>query len=248
MSAARKRRIRTSGRAAQSARPLSDGHVITAPDGVRGFDADVVITRDAASAFFEHGYRFCIRYVARRKASDHDLSPAEAATLLGAGFGLMIVQHVESEDGWVPTPTKGAEYGTTAASESSRIGIPPGVCVWLDLEGVAVGTPADDVIGYCNQWHSAVASAGFVPALYVGWHSGLNPTQLYRSLRFTHYWGAYNLNSDQVPAVRGLQMKQSASRPIDRLPEFDFEFQTDLIRTDALGGRPTVVAPENWLE
>jgi hypothetical protein len=56
------------------------------------------------------------------------------------------------------------------------------------------------------------------------------------------------LNSDQVPAVRGLQMKQSASRPVDRVPDFAFEFQTDLIRTDALGGRPTVVALENWLE
>lgn len=243
MSAARSRR-----KLARSVATLTDGHVITAPDGVRGFDADVVITPEAATAFFAHGYRFCIRYVARRKASDHDLSPTEAATLLEAGFGLMIVQHVEAEDGWVPSATKGAEYGAIAASESSRIGIPAGVCVWLDLEGVATGTRADDVIAYCNRWHSAVASAGFVPALYVGWHSGLNPTQLYRDLRFTHYWGAYNLNSDQVPAVRGLQMKQSASRPVDRVPDFAFEFQTDLIRTDALGGRPTVVALENWLE
>lgn len=186
--------------------------------------------------------------MARRKASDNDLSPDEAATLLDAGFALMIVQHVESEDGWVPTAAKGSAYGAMAASESTRIGIPPGVCVWCDLEGVASGTPSDDVIEYCNQWHSAVAGAGFVPALYVGWHAGLSSTQLYRSLRFTHYWGAYNLNSDQGPAVRGLQMKQSESRPIDRVPDFDLGFQTDLIRTDALGGRPTVVAPENWLE
>lgn len=245
MSAARSRRKRSAGRSAPT---LSNGHVFTAPDGVRGFDANVVITPDAAAAFFAHGYRFCMRYVARRKEGDNDLSPAEAQTLLGTGFGLMIVQHVESEDGWVPTPAKGAAYGAMAASESTRIGIPAGVCVWCDLEGVAVGTPADDVIAYCNRWHSAVASAGFVPALYVGWHAGLTPTQLYRALRFTHYWGAYNLNSDQVPAMRGLQMKQSESRPIDRVPKFDFLFQTDLIRTDALGGRPTVVAPENWLE
>lgn len=246
MTPARSVRKRSTRRAAPT--PLLDGHVFTAPDGVRGFDANVVITPDAAAAFSAHGYRFCVRYVPRRKANDNDLRPDEAATLIDAGFALMIVQHVEAEDGWVPTSAKGVAYGTTAASECSRIGIPSGVCVWLDLEGVAVGTPTDVVIAYCNQWHSVVASAGYVPALYVGWHAGLNPTQLYRALRFTHYWGAYNLNADQAPAVRGLQMKQSASRPIDRVPDFNFEFQTDLIHTDALGGRPTVVAPENWLE
>ena len=87
-----------------------------------------------------------------------------------------------------------------------------------------------------------------MPGLYVGWHAGLNRTQLYRALRFTHYWGAYNLNSDQAPAVRGLQMKQAESKPLDHVPNFDFLFQTDLIRADALGGRATVIAPESWLE
>jgi hypothetical protein len=39
MSAARSRRKR-----ARSVVTLTDGHVITAPDGVRGFDADVVLS------------------------------------------------------------------------------------------------------------------------------------------------------------------------------------------------------------
>jgi hypothetical protein len=69
-----------------------------------------------------------------------------------------------------------------------------------------------------------------------------------RVVRFTHYWGAYNLNADQAPVVRGLQMKQSARRPIDAVPGAKFDFQTDKVRTDALGGRPTLVAPEHWFE
>jgi hypothetical protein len=99
---------------------------------------------------------------------------------------------------------------------------------------------------YCNRWHAAVAGAGYVPGLYAGWHSGLSPQQLHQALRFTHYWGAYNLNSDEVPAVRGLQMKQSARQPGEAVPGCDFEFQVDTIRTDALGGRPILAAPAGW--
>jgi len=158
----------------------------------------------------------------------------------------MVVQHVESEDSWTPTPDKGDANGSVAAEESTAIGIPAGVTVWCDLEGVAVGTPADDVIDYCNRWHSAVAAAGFVPGLYVGFHCGLNPDQLYRSLRFTHYWSSYNLNSDEMPAVRGVQMRQGAARPLDRVPGFKFEFDTDVITGDRLGGFPTLVGPDEW--
>lgn len=224
------------------------GHVYTAPDGTRGFDTNVIVDPGAADAFFVHGYRFGIRYVPRLVARDNDLNTAEAATLLDAGLGLMIVQHVESEDGWVPSGAKGGRFGATAARECERIGVPAGVCVWLDLEGVAAGTPAEDVIEYCNRWHSAVASTGFVPGLYVGWHAGLNGVQLYHALRFTHYWRAYNLNADVVPAIRGVQMTQAERQPADRVAGVDFLFQTDIVHTDALGGRPTIVAPESWLE
>jgi hypothetical protein len=43
-------------------------------------------------------------------------------------------------------------------------------------------------------------------------------------------------------------MKQAACKPLDRVAGSDFLFQTDSISSDALGGHPTVVAPENWLE
>jgi hypothetical protein len=227
---------------------LLHGHVYTAPNRIKGFDTNVSVTPSAAAAFFAHGFRFCVRYVGRQKAKPNDVSAGEAAALLDAGLGLMIVQHVESEDGWTPNPDKGAAYGAEAAKECNHIGVPSGVCVWCDLEGVDLTTPAEDVVGYCNAWHSAVAAEGFVPGLYVGWHAGLNRTQLYRALRFTHYWAAYNLNSDQSPAVRGVQMKQAECKPLDRVAGFDFLFQTDIVRADALGGRPTMVAPENWLE
>jgi hypothetical protein len=225
------------------------GHVFTAPDGVRGFDTAQRLTPKIASAFFAHGYRYAVRYVRRAKAHpDRDLSTGEAETLLEAGLGLMVVQYVESEESWIPSGDKGETNGAIAAAEADRVGVPSGVTLWCDLEGVDPATAAPDVVEYCNRWHEAVAKAGFLPGLYVGWHAGLNPTQLYRSLRFTHYWAAYNLNSDQAPAVRGVQMKQSERKAVDSVAGTKVAFQTDKIRTDALGGRPTVLAPDDWLE
>ena len=227
---------------------LLNGHVYTSPNGVRGFDADEKISPQAAAAFYAYGYRFCLRYVGRLKANAKDLTPNEAKGLLTAGLGLMPVQHVASERAWTPTPDKGASYGAFAARELARIGIPAGVTIWCDLEGVASGTDAADVIAYCNQWHSAVAAAGFVPGLYVGWHAGLDATQLYEDLRFTHYWGAYNLNADEAPATRGLQMRQAVRKSNDTVRGFNFLFQTDRVQADALGGRPTLLARDGWLD
>ncbi len=224
------------------------GDVFTAPDGVRGFDTAETVTAGAAAAFHKKGYRFCVRYVRRDKPHRSALSRIEAKSLLNAGLGLMAVQYVESDSSWNPTAAKGSRNGEIAASEAGMLELPWGVTVWCDLEGVAVGTPAQRVIDYCNRWHAAVSRAGYVPGLYVGYHAGLTRMQLYRALRFTHYWGAYNLNADQYPAVRGLQMKQSQRKAGDSPPVHGLDFQVDKVRADALGGRPTLLALDGWPE
>src|SRR5207249_1924084 len=63
-----------------------DGHVFTVPDGVRGFDANLIIPPNAAAAFIQRGYRFCVRYVRRQTVHDFDLTPDEADGLIGAGW------------------------------------------------------------------------------------------------------------------------------------------------------------------
>jgi len=224
------------------------GHVFTAPDGVRGIDTASTVTAAAAAALHKAGYRFCVRYVRRDKQHASALSPKEARYLLNTGLGLMAVQYVESESSWKPTSAKGSRNGGVAASEAEKLELPWGVTIWCDLEGVEVGTPAQRVIDYCNQWHSAVSSAGYVPGLYVGYRAGLSPPQLYRSLRFTHYWGAYNLNADKYPAVRGLQMKQSQRKSGDAPTGLGLDFQVDRVSADALGGRPTLLALDGWPE
>ena len=189
-----------------------------------------------------------MRYVRRDKPHATALNPTEATTLLDSGLGLMIVQYVESESAWNPSAAKGFTNGKVAAGEAVKLGVPWGVTIWCDLEGVKVGTPRQRVIDYCNRWHLEVAAAGYVPGLYVGYHAGLTASQLYLKLRFTHYWGAFNLNSDQFPSVRGLQMKQSIRRAGDLISGVQLDYQVNRVAADRLGGRPTLLALEGWPE
>lgn len=219
------------------------GTLLPAPDGMSGIDCNDPLTPETAAAFFSRGDRYAIRYLPRITPHPNDLTSEEAAIILAAGLHLMAVQHVESEDGWIPSLAKGTQYGAVAAEQMTTIGFPIGSYCALDLEGVAVGTPASMVSGYCNLWYDAVHAAEFVPVLYVGWHCGLNASQLYHALKFSRYWGAYNLNADEEPLVRGLCMKQHAAVPADIPPGVTFGFDKNTTMTDAKGGTIILLGP-----
>jgi len=53
-------------------------------------------------------------------------------------------QHVD-EPGWSPTGPLGTNHGKNAANNVGSVGFPPGVNVWLDLEGVNAGASAQAV-------------------------------------------------------------------------------------------------------
>ncbi|HYH79916.1 MAG TPA: DUF1906 domain-containing protein [Longimicrobium sp.] len=216
------------------------GTATAATPGAKGFDANVTISAGVAQAFVEAGYKFCIRYVGRTAMAGHDLTAGEAATILQSGLALMVVQHVE-EPGWAPSGALGTEYGANAAAFTKAIGVPPGVNVWLDLEGVADGAATQDVTAYCDNWFAEVQAAGYVPGLYVGYGAGLGPQGLY-DLKFQHYWSAYNLNGDQYPAVRGVQMRQeTGGGTVGGLTTESYD--DDFTQTDALGGNALWLAP-----
>ena len=221
------------------------GQLIEAPEGLLGFDANSFIGPSTAALFRSKGYRFAIRYVPRHKPNPNDLSMSEAAGILSSGLGLMIVQHViaplEDGTGWVASGALGTEYGAFAAKSCREIGLPEGVNVWCDLEGVRAHTDPRDVIAFCNNWHAEVGTAGYTPGLYVGYGPGLTADQLYRKLRFEHYWSAYNLNSDQIPAVRGVQMKQAKEQRMGVL-----RFDPNTIQRDNVGGLPLMLVDSEW--
>lgn len=215
----------------------------TLADGARGLDANRPLSAADAAAFRAKGFQFVVRYVRRSQAHDYDLSPAETARILGAGLGLMVVQHVAPE-GWSPTADDGALYGNTAGREALIAGYRSGATLWCDLEGVAKSTAQGDVIDFCNEWSDAVKALGFVPGLYVGDSCGLSAGLLYHALKYSAYWSAYNLNGDQHPVVRGVQMKQSAAKHEDFIPGFTNQnMDVDVICGDALGGTPSLLLP-----
>jgi hypothetical protein len=207
-----------------------------APAGARGFDANTPLNAAAAREFWDAGFRFVLRYVGRDAMASHDLSTAEAELLLAQGFGLMPVQHV-LEPGWKPTGSLGTEYGANAARFAQQIGIPAGVSLWLDLEGVSTDSQAPDVVAYCNNWYGQVAAAGYVPGVYIGWHPGLTGEQLYSKLSFKHYWAAYNVDGVSTPHPRGYQMIQSCGTGTVGGITTD-AYDVDTTAADGMGGVP----------
>jgi len=212
------------------------GTVLNAPEGIRGFDANVAISASVARQFVDAGYHFCVRYVGRTQMASHDLTAAEAQTLLGAGLALMPVQHVQAGE-WAASGSLGAEYGANAAQFVTAIGFPPGVNVWLDLESVSTSSAAADVVAYCNNWYDAVAGAGYTPGIYVGWQPMLSNSQLYSALKFKHYWGAYNV--DAVIPQRGWVMKQTPAHT--QVAGIDHD--DNITHVDGLGGQVIWLAP-----
>jgi hypothetical protein len=215
----------------------------TLPTGSRGVDCNAPISRADAALFAGKGFTFAIRYVRRSQANTYDLTTGEVLGILAGGLGLMAVQHVAAP-GWEPSAQLGTQYGSTAAAECQRLGIPAGVTVWCDLEGVGDDADHRAVVGYCNAWYDAVAALAYVPGLYVGDSCILTPLELYRSLKFAAFWSAYNLNGDAAPAVRGVQMRQHAAKAVDMVPGFTNQnMDVDVICGDALGGSPTLLLP-----
>jgi hypothetical protein len=219
-------------------------NVITAPPSTKGFDCNTALNRRTIEVLRKAGYNFGLRYAPRLHAATHDLTASEAIAMLQGGLALMVVQHVEAGE-WIPSAQKGHDYGAVAAQHCLDCGISAGTMCWLDLESVDTHSPAKAVIDYCNNWYTHVAKAGFTPGVYVGWQPGLDASQLYYKLRFEHYWAAYNLNRDQIPLVRGIQMQQA--REVT-LPGLDFPIDPNKTMTDEKGGLPLVLAPEGWLE
>ncbi|MGB6165085.1 MAG: DUF1906 domain-containing protein [Pseudonocardiaceae bacterium] len=183
------------------------GSVEKALPNQTGFDASSGILATVATTLASIlGYKFAIRYISRGPTEDPgDLSHDEAVSILNSGLALMAIQHVEPA-GWHPSAALGTQYGQTAAAHAAEIGFPANVNVWLDLEGVAEGTPAQNVIDYCNNWFDAVSANDFVPGVYIGANSGLNADQL-SNLKFAHFWKS----SSTVPPVpgRGYQLIQT---------------------------------------
>jgi hypothetical protein len=213
---------------------MINGRVAPLPDGSMGCDITERLNPITARQFANKGFKFIVRYVGRGDGSHNfdDLIEDEGQAIIDAGMGLCVVQHPLAE-GWRPTQALGQQFGAAAAKLSGAAGVPAGVSVFLDLEGVASGTAAQDAIDYCNAWHTQVAAVGYVPGLYIGANPALTADQLYWDLKMQSYWRGGSSESSGVPADiphRGYQMRQRITGAGAS------EFDSDMIAADNFGG------------
>ena len=209
---------------------MINGRVAPLADGSIGFDVTTRLNPASAKQYYNKNFRFVVRYIGRGDGSSNyvDLSQEEGQIIIDAGLGLGVVQHPLAE-GWHPTHDLGARFGSAAARLAGDAGLPSGVTVWLDLEGVASGTSAQQVTDYCNSWFNEVAAVGYVPGVYVGANPGLSADQLYWDLRMKSYWRGGSSASAGVPEEipnRGYQMRQRITGSGAN------EFDSDVIKAD----------------
>ncbi len=215
---------------------ITDVKAEPAKAGMQGFDTNTRLTATTAKALREAGFTFAIRYLSRKaKPPAKDLTAAELNIVLDAGLAVMAVQHVTPSD-WTPSDTLGVEYGGNAAAHARAIGLAEKSSVWLDLEGIAAGTPANAVVAYCNAWFKEVESAGYTTGVYVGANSILSADELYLNLKTTHYWKS----GSDVPDIphRGYCMVQHII-PGDKVGGVAIDRNVTFV--DAFGSAPMLV-------
>lgn len=101
--------------------------------------------------------------------------------------------------GFMPVTFAG-EYDDGAKDEITQLralGVPAGVTVWLDLEGMkAFRTPVVELATKINAWAVAILDGGWQPGLYVGAPQPFTSAELY-ALKVVRYWWGLGRCSDR---------------------------------------------------
>jgi hypothetical protein len=139
---------------------------VTLESGTKGADTVLTLSYMQAKALYDAGFRYVARYVV-------GLSKTELADILRAGLAVSFISYADSFD------------PSDEIAALQRLGIPKGVVVWFDVEGVN-----DDPVTLkkrINTWANAVKAAGYIPGLYVGAGALLTSAELF-SLAVVRYF------------------------------------------------------------
>ena len=152
------------------------------------------------------------RYVSLGAPSPADITTAERDAILGAGWLLGLVQHVERPS-WQANGSNGLSHGTTAAAHARLVEYPLGCHLGLDLEGLSdSGAP---VMSYVQAWADAVHAVGHRVLLYVGYDDGLTDAQvttLVGTGAIDAFWSDFGPRS--LPPPLSFAMKQHAQATV----------------------------------
>ena len=206
--------------------------VVRVPDGSVGFDTDTVIATSATA--LSKQYKFAIRYLSLSSPQvPGDLSSMELQLILGAGMGLMAVQHTFHPP-WTPSGSLGMSTGVAAAVNANSVGLLPGTMIALDWEGLNLNTNPSKAIAYVHNWTTEVRDAGYQAAIYVGYDALFTASQLYNDLIVNLYWKS--MSNVPEPAVRGWCMVQSPTVTVGGI-----SIDPDVVWQDNLGDGPMMM-------
>lgn len=155
--------------------------------GARGFDCVTSIDVARAARLRAAGFDFGVRYLG-------SLTNAEIDAMHAADLSVM------------PCTYGGAFDGHQAVAHAQEAGIPPGVTIWLDVEGQGgVDASADDVraamlVAKVNAFAAIVRGAGYDPAIYVGAGALLTSAELF-ALAVDRYWHSMSRVVDRRGAL-----------------------------------------------
>jgi hypothetical protein len=136
--------------------------------GARGTDSVTLLTPTTAAALKSLGFDFSVQYLGT-------VGTNTVQAILNAGLAFMPVTYADRFD------------GPGAAEQCARLGLPAGVTVWLDLEGIGPGLAPAAVIAQINAWAKGIDDRGYMPGLYVGAGCKLTSAEIY-ALNVVRYW------------------------------------------------------------
>lgn len=170
-------------------------------------DTDTILSGSMCAALRAAGIKGVFRYLS-------DLTVSEITTILVSGLKLYFVNH-SRDPGWIPSGAEGKLDGERDVGQLQKLGVPRGVHIAFDLEGVGGGNPAA-VMAHVNAWAAEVQAAGYLAALYVGEQALLTSAQLY-ALLVTLYWVSASLIRDiaGIAAVPECDWAIIQGRPVD---------------------------------
>jgi hypothetical protein len=117
------------------------------------------------------------------------INAARLGCILTAGMGA-----------WFVT-TAGQYDGAVVVKSLQALGLPKGVSVFLDLEGLtAFHADVPTLIAKINSWAAAILAAGFIPGLYVGSPQPLTSDEMWR-LSVQRYWRGQGRIDDRNNAL-----------------------------------------------
>jgi hypothetical protein len=195
---------------------------ITLPNGSLGADTVTPITAAAALALKQEGFSFIGRYVT-------SLSQAELHIILQAGLAVTLFSYANSFD------------PSDEIRALKNLGIPPEVCVWLDVEGVT-----DDAItlqARINTWARAIKQASYTAGMYAGAQELLTSQELW-NLAVTRYMKSCSRIVDRNGAIADVELHSgwSCNQVACQQQRGGVTVDVDVTYADYLGRKVTMVA------